>query len=181
MSKIGIDCGANIGSITEKLLEECDEVHAFEPNPHAFKELKKRFLFNPRVICYENAVLEKKDNVRLYFHKNSHKNEVLWSTGSSLLNFKGNVLKDKYIEVEAIDLCKFIEDLGSSIEVLKIDIEGSEYEILHKLIDTGLIYKIKQVHVELHAKKIPELEDKENKIKQRIKDLELDHININWV
>ena len=42
MSKIGIDCGANIGSITEKLLEECDEVHAFEPNPHAFKELKKR-------------------------------------------------------------------------------------------------------------------------------------------
>ena len=113
MNKIGIDCGANVGNITDRLLKECDEVHAFEPNPHAFKILNQKFLFNPRVTCYNKAVLDRNDIVKLYFHENSDKNEVLWSTGSSLLNFKGNVLKDKHIEVDAIDLCKFIEDLNS--------------------------------------------------------------------
>ena len=175
MNKIGIDCGANVGNITEKLLKECDEIHAFEPNPYAFERLNNRFLFDPNVTCYNKAVLERAGNVKLYFHENSYKNEVHWSTGSSLLDFKGNVLKDKYEEVEAI------ENLQSEIEVLKIDVEGVEYGILHKLIDTGLIYKIKKVHVELHAKRVPELKDQEDAIRKRIKDLKLDHINTDWI
>jgi len=181
MKKIGIDCGANVGNVTEKLLKDCDEVYAFEPNPYAFEKLKQRFLFNPNVTCYNKAVSEKNHNVKLYFHKNSDKNEVRWSTGSSLLEFKGNILKDKYTEVEAVDLCEFINELDSEVEVLKIDVEGVEYEILHKLIDTGLIYKIKTVHVELHAKKIPELQDKQDSITQRIKELNLTHINTDWI
>ena len=181
MNKIGIDCGANVGNITEKLLEECDEIHAFEPNPYAFERLNQRFLFDPKVTCYNKAVLERNGNVKLYFHENSDKNEVHWSTGSSLLDFKGNILKNKYEVVEAIDLCDFIENLQSEIEVLKIDVEGVEYDILHKLIDSGLIYKIKKVHVELHAKRVPELKEQEDVIRKKIKDLKLDHINTDWI
>jgi len=181
MKKIGIDCGANVGNITEKFLSECDTVHAFEPNPHAFKKLKERFLFNPKVFCHENAVLAKEGVVELYFHENSDKDEVRWSTGSSLLNFKSNVLKDKYVEVQAIDICSFISDLNSEIEILKIDVEGVEYEIIHKLIDTGLVDIIKKIHVELHAKKIPELEAKEKELKERIESLDLKNINTNWI
>ena len=151
--KIGIDCGANVGGITENILKECDEVYAFEPNPHAFKALQDKFKNNLNVTCFNKAVLDRNDTVKLYFHENSDQNEVHWSTGSSLLEFKGNVSKDKFSEVEAVDLCEFIDSLNSKIEILKIDVEGVEYEIINKLIDTGLIYNIAKVFVELHAKK----------------------------
>ena len=55
--------------------------------------------------------------------------------------------------IEAVDLCQFIKKLDSPIEILKIDVEGVEYGIVNKLIDTELIYDIKNVFVEVHAKK----------------------------
>ena len=181
MKTISIDCGANVGNITQQLLTTADEVHAFEPNPYAFNCLEARFLYESRVICHNNAVLDREEEVKLFLHENSDKDELHWSTGSSLLDFKSNVLKDKYTTVKAIDLCDFIQKLNSPIEILKIDVEGVEYEIINKLIDTELIYKIKKVFVELHAKKISELQPKEDLLKQRIKELNLTNINLDWI
>jgi len=181
MKKIGIDCGANVGLVTQDLLNHCDHVYCFEPNPFAFKVLESRLSGLKNVTCFNKAVLDRQDKVKLFFHENSHKNEVEWSTGSSLLDFKGNVLKEKFIEVEAVDLCQFIKKLDSPIEILKIDVEGVEYGIVNKLIDTELIYDIKNVFVEVHAKKIPELKEKEEQLKKRIADLNLKNINLDWV
>ncbi len=179
--KIGIDCGANIGLVTQDLLKKCDHVYCFEPNPFAFKLLEARFRGLKNVTCFNKAVLEKGGKVKLFFHKDSDKDEVKWSTGSTLLEFKGNILREKFVEVEAIDLYSFIKKLNCEIEILKIDVEGVEYEIINKLIDTKLIYNIKNVFVELHAKKIPELEEKEMKLKTRISKLNLKNINLDWV
>ena len=180
MKKIGIDCGDNIGDVTEVMLNSVDEVHAFEPNPHAFQKLSNRFLFNPRVHCYPLAVLDSESCVKLYFHERSEEDEVLWSTGSSLLDFKGNVDKNKSMDVDTVDICKFIKDLDAPVEILKMDIEGVECQIINKLIDTGLVNKIKMIHVELHAKKIPELLEKEKKLKDRVLSAGITNINMDW-
>ena len=95
MGAIGIDCGANVGNVTQQLLVSCDEVYCFEPNPYAFKVLETRFASNKQVTCYNSPVLDREEVVNLYFHENSGEDEVHWSTGSSLLDFKGNVLKTK--------------------------------------------------------------------------------------
>ena len=179
--KIGIDCGANVGLVAQELLKQCDHVYCFEPNPFAFKLLEARFKGLKNVTCFNKAVLEREDKVKLFFHKDSDKDEVKWSTGSTLLEFKGNILREKFVEVEAIDLCSFIKKLDCQIEILKIDVEGVEYEIINKLIDTKLIYNIKNVFVELHAKKIPELEEKEKDLKKRISELNLKNINLDWI
>lgn len=181
MKKIGIDCGANVGLVTQDLLKHCDHVYCFEPNPFAFKVLESRFSGLKNVTCFNKAVLDREDKVKLFFHKESDKDEIKWSTGSTLLEFKTNTSREKFTEVEAIDLCSFIKKLDCKIEILKIDIEGVEYEIINKLIDTKLIYNIKNVFVELHAKKIPELEEKEEQLKKRILDLNLKNINLDWV
>ena len=181
METIGIDCGANVGLVTASMLKSCDRIYAFEPNPYAFRELQSRFEDLPNVICYNKAVLDREDSVKLFFHENSDEDEVLWSTGSSLLNIKDNVCKNKFTKVQAVDLCSFIEDLNCNIKILKMDVEGVEYQIIHKLIDTNLIHKIEKLHVELHAKKIPELKDKEDKLKNRISNLNLKNINIDWI
>lgn len=181
MNTINIDCGANVGNVTEDLLHSADIVHAFEPNPFAFKKLTNRFLYNPRVICHQKAVLDVKKTVKLFLHENSNEDEVHWSTGSSLLDFKGNVLKNKFIKVEAIDLGSFISNLEGKINILKIDVEGVEYEILNQLIDMNLTHEINSIKVEVHAKKIKELQEKERLLKSRIKELNLNNINLDWV
>jgi FkbM family methyltransferase len=181
MTVINIDCGANVGNITEKLLHSADVVHAFEPNPFAFEKLRNRFLYNPRVTCHQKAVLDRNTTTKLFLHENSHKDEVHWSTGSSLLDFKGNVLKEKFVEVEAIDICSFIKDLDCQINILKIDVEGVEYEILNKLINMDLHKKINRILVEVHAKKIPELKRKEADLKNKIRELNINNINLDWV
>ena len=117
---IAIDCGANVGNVSNYLCKSGATVYAFEPNPHAFKVLAKRLSKYPNAHCYRQAVLDRNTTTKLYFHNNSDTNELLWSTGSSLLHEKANVRKDKFVEVEAIDLSEFIVNLQANIKLLKL-------------------------------------------------------------
>lgn len=38
-----IDCGANVGYVTEKMTRKGCVVYAFEPNPYAYKILENKF------------------------------------------------------------------------------------------------------------------------------------------
>jgi len=176
-----IDCGANIGSITLQMAETGAKVYAFEPNPYAYEQLQKNINQFKNVICFQKGVYIEDTKKELFFHQNSSQDEIYWSTGSSLLDFKGNVDKNKSQLVEIIDLNKFIIQLNSKIDLLKIDVEGVEIEILNKLIDTGVIHKIKYVFVETHEKKIPELLESTNKLRERIKKEKITHINLDWI
>ena len=88
---IAIDCGANLGDVTVPLAANGATVHAFEPNPHAFRVLQKRTARFPNVHCYNQGVLDRPDKLRLYLHKRAAGNQVKWANGSSLLAFKANV------------------------------------------------------------------------------------------
>jgi len=176
-----IDCGANIGQETIPLAKTGAEVYSFEPNPYAFEELKKATKDFPKVHCINKGVLDKNDKMKLYLHENSDDDELTWSTGSSFVAEKKNVKKDKFVEIEIIDLIEFIRNLNTNIKLLKIDVEGVEYEILDKLIDSGLLNKVEQVLVETHAEKIPELKEKDTAIRKKIEDRKITNINLNWI
>jgi FkbM family methyltransferase len=179
-SDITIDCGANIGNITALLSRTGSTVYAFEPNPFAFKELQKRFLGNPNVHCIQKGVLDENGMMHLYLHELSDQDEVKWSTGSSLLEFKGNVSKDKFVDVEIIDLIEFIGSLNQKVKLLKMDVEGVECRILKKLIDTGLIYSIEHMFVETHDKKNPVLKNETDQIRSLLRKKKISHVNLNW-
>jgi FkbM family methyltransferase len=177
---IAIDCGANVGDITQHLCKLGSTVYCFEPNPYAFKVLKDRFSNMHNVHCIQKGVNDKNILAKLYLHENSDKDEVYWSTGSSLLDFKGNVLSDKYVEVEVIDLCEFIESLNHRVRILKMDIEGVECAILRKIINSGVIDKIDYTFVETHDHKIPELKAETNAIRELIVQRRISNINLYW-
>ena len=177
---IAIDCGANVGNITQHLCKSGATVYSFEPNPHAFKVLQDRFSNMGHVHCIPKGISNKKGKMKLYFHENSDKDEVYWSTGSSLLDFKGNVLADKYVEVEIVDLCEFIESLNHRVRIIKMDVEGVECGILEKIIKTGVIDKIDYAFVETHDHKIPELKTETNAIRKLIKKRGIKNINLDW-
>jgi FkbM family methyltransferase len=177
---IAIDCGANVGNVSNYLCKSGATVYAFEPNPHAFKVLAKRLSKYPNAHCYRKAVLDHKATTKLYFHNNSDMDELLWSTGSSLLHEKANVRKDKFVEVQAIDLSEFIVNLQGNIKLLKLDVEGVEHSILTKLINHGLHKRIEHIFVETHEEQAHHLQSATRQIKDLIKSMNITNINLDW-
>ena len=165
---VAIDCGANIGDVTELLARGGAVVHAFEPNPHAFAVLSRRFADRSNVVLHPRAVLDRAELVRLYLHVDAPRDPVPASVGSSLLRTKGNVDPDRYVEVEAIDLAAFVLELDRPVKVLKLDVEGVECPIVHRLIDLGAIERIGTVLVELHDRHIPQLRAENDGLRERL-------------
>ncbi len=178
---VAIDAGANVGEVTAIMAKTGATVYAFEPNPHAFKVLQKKFAGQSNVHCLNQAVLDHAERLRLYFHQNARWNPVKWSNGSSLLPFKKNVNAGSYVEVEAVDLAEFIRSLGVPVKLLKMDVEGVECAIIEKLIDEGLMKNIGCLVAETHEDGIPELRERTGKLRARIKAEGLTNVNLDWI
>ena len=154
---IAVDCGAHVGNLTAHMAATGATVYAFEPNPNAFAHLRERFAGNERVRCREAAVTDRDGVARLYLHREAASDPVVWAVGSSLFPTKGNVDERRFVEVDTIDLDRFLWDVGP-VTVLKLDVEGAEVPILEKLIESGRLRGISHVLVEMHDQKIPGLD-----------------------
>lgn len=176
-----LDCGANVGEMTEVLAANGSTVHAFEPNPHAFAVLNRKFAGRSNVHCHNAAVGTAHGHMPLYLHENSDSDEVLWSNGSSLLREKSNVAKDRFIKVEVIDLGDFILNLNSRIRIMKMDIEGAEVEVLQHLLASGAMDRVDCAFVETHEKKIPSLVEGTTKLKTAFLDHPTCNVSFDWV
>ncbi|MFO1492066.1 MAG: FkbM family methyltransferase [Kiritimatiellia bacterium] len=178
---IAIDCGANVGHVTAILARSGATVYAFEPNPHAFEVLQKRFASTPSVVCLRKGVLDEAGAMKLYLHQNAGQDQVYWSQGGSLLDFKGNVNRETFVEVEIVDLADFILKLGRPVRVLKMDVEGVECRILKRLILLGLAERIEHIFVETHEQKIPQLRPEVEELRDLIGARGLKNIDLNWL
>jgi FkbM family methyltransferase len=178
--EVAIDCGANIGDMTALMAATGATVYAFEPNPAAFKVLSARFKEVANVHCLNQAVLDRRATVRLFEHVRATEDPVYWSNGSSILEFKGNVDKGRWAEVEAIDLAEFIRSLNQRVGVLKIDIEGAECEVLESLIGQNLHEMVDLILVETHDHKIAELRPRTEALRALVASRGLAHIRLDW-
>jgi FkbM family methyltransferase len=148
--ELAVDCGAHTGRVTAVLAGRGLEVHAFEPNPHAFAVLQERFRGVPGVHCHPAAVALSDGRAPLYLHRLAAEDPVGRATGSSLLAHKGNVDSEHPIEVETIDLAAFLLGLDTTPALLKLDVEEMELALLPRLVETGLVDRIRHVLVEMH-------------------------------
>ena len=178
-----IDCGANVGDVTAIFLAGGANVIAFEPNPHAFAVLQERYKHFKKAKCVNKGVSGIKSSgiQKLFLHESAPQNQVMYSTGCSIVEYKNNVNKKNFIEVEMVNLCKFLKLLNKEIKVLKVDIEGAEVELLNDLMNEGLARDIPYIFVETHEEKIPELREETEKLKERVKVENYNNINLNWI
>ncbi len=177
---IAIDCGANVGKVSSVLARHGATVYAFEPNPVAFDALRAHFDGVENVHCINKGVYTEDSTMKMYLHEKSSEDPLGWSEGGSLIESKTNIDTDNYIEIEVIDLCRFIENLDGNVKVVKIDIEGGEIEVVPKLIETGVINSIGSVFVETHDDKNPQLREKTEQIREMIRNNCLKNIDLNW-
>jgi FkbM family methyltransferase len=178
-----IDCGANVGDVTESFLSLGANVIAFEPNEYAYEKLKERFSTKDRVTLIKKGVsgIKSAGYAQLFLHEHHERDKVHYSNGSSIVEDKNNVSADNFLMIELVNLCAFIKDLDKRVVILKIDIEGAEAELLHDLMDTGIARQIPHIFVETHEKKVPSIRESIEKLRFRIKNENYHNINLNWI
>jgi FkbM family methyltransferase len=159
-SKIGIDIGANIGITTMWMARHCEKVYSFEPDLDNIKR------FN------ENIEVNNISNVELVQQAVSNENGVATfhlfdSYGHHSLDQNHIAKAKKSVQVKTITLDQFCEEKGiQEIDVLKIDVEGLEYDVLQGSCKKLQSNAIKMIIFE-HS---PILLDKQGKSKSEVID-----------
>ena len=145
-----IDCGANVGQSAEWALNFFSNhdifVDSFEPLPHNYSILQEKFSNNDRVKTHNYAISNHSGEQKFYCQD--------WGarTGSSLVAGKSSTTLNDYITVNCIDICDWIKEniISEEVVVLKIDIEGSEYDVLPHLFENKIHEFVKYWLVEFH-------------------------------
>lgn len=152
---LAIDCGANVGLITTRLAATGATVHAFEPDPDAFRDLAAATRDLSNVILHNAAVGTAAARATLYASRRRQPGTSTGSSGSSLLTESRRVTSEPLAEVAVVDFAAFLDTLPSVPRLTKIDIEGAEIDLLNMLFDRGWMERLGPVFVETHEKQIP--------------------------
>ena len=125
-SECGIifDCGANIGLFTMHAAQNRDaKIYAFEPNPSVYGRLKKNIEINnlSNVSVYPLAIGAERGKSKLCWDSSTLSGKISESVS------EGN--NSAEIEITTLDhICS--EHEVRFIDLLKLDVEGKEYEAL---------------------------------------------------
>jgi FkbM family methyltransferase len=159
-----VDCGAFRGKALnwarKRYGDKCS-LYAFECNPripHSYgKDVK----------IIEKAVWVSDGNLRFYMNIKKPTIE-----GHSVYKNKttGNLDKEHPVIVESIDFSNWLKKTFNEkdIVIVKMNIEGAEYDVLEKCVKDGTMTIIKELHIQWHSKKIPGLENRHRELLEQL-------------
>ena len=141
---IFIDCGFYIGDALKKYLDQVDDtwtIYAFEPSPLIdCKEVIKTFGLNIKLI--KKAVWTKDGEVPFWTSERHNASHVEDTTGNA---------PDERMMVKSVDFSKFLSKLPEDANIIcSMDIEGSEYPVLEKMLKDGTASRINLLDIEFH-------------------------------
>ena len=161
MKKILLDCGAHQGGGLRGMIEENNIdtswfIYSWEANPHAFRDFNVKFSSSQlNIVSYNEAVGNKDGSVKINIQQG---NGPASGKGSSIISLDewrpmGNKPFIETAEVPMIDFSRWIlENLSiNDYIVIKMDIEGAEYDVLEKVISVGAIDFIDKLFIEWHS------------------------------
>lgn len=180
--KVFIDAGARIGETVDLFLNkrqdlygadvyffECNLEHLAVLEDIANSNLDYNFFVKTEAVWNENTVLD-------------------FYTAIDQWGDLGNTLNPNKLEkldldnpkkVKAIKFSEFLSNFSmDDYVILKLDIEGAEYEVLWDLINSGEISKIKELYVEFHDNFFPGKNS--NELKEII-DKIIPYVDYNWL
>ena len=116
-------------------------IFCFDPTPKSIDWIKKQELLNS-ISFFEYGISNKNDSVDFFLPKNPDH-----ASGSIL--HQQNVNTDNKVTVQMNRLKNIATELGHKhIDIIKLDIEGAEYEVLNDIVNSKL--SINQILVEFH-------------------------------
>lgn len=167
-TSVVVDAGGYLGQWAYNINTRYDAiVFVLEPLEDLHLRIQDRFAYNPKVIPLNYAIANKTG-------------EVLISD-----NTDSSSLYDSTAEATQMILCKdvkeFIEENNVNvIDLMKINIEGAEYDLLERIIELGLLSKIKNIQIQFH-RFIPDCEERRNKILEELSKTHERTWNYEWI
>jgi FkbM family methyltransferase len=131
-----IDCGSNVGLATIWFTERYPgaAVTAIEADPDVFHVLE------------QNLYARGLSNVRMIHGAASKSGESVRFAADGGMG--GHVDASGETIVPAVRLSSL---MPAKVDLLKLDIEGSEFEVIEELVDSGVIAKVDRIVCEVHA------------------------------
>ena len=120
------------------------EVHAFDPTPYSVNWIASQntpsgFQFHPWAVSGRDGSLRMTQRT----NKRGQKSEVMWTEAPS------ESLAEDIIEVPVYSIPSIMTKLGHPfISIMKIDVEGAEYEIIDDILRNGVLPE--QILIEFH-------------------------------
>lgn len=151
--KYFIDAGAN-DSCSARIFRKLHDpnatylIYSFEVEP----SFSKNFNNISNLIFINKAVWVRDEKLKFYRCKSTRR------AGGTLLKEKTSMYTDKAnpIYVEAFDFSKWVMTTFNKSDeiILKMDIEGAEYDVLEKMFVDGSFAYIDELWIEWHASKV---------------------------
>jgi len=153
-SSIVLDLGGYEGQWASDIYSRyCCTVHVFEPVQAYAENIQRRFAGNAHIQVYPFGLGATNTEIQI----------GLSNDGSSVFQKTAQTETGQLVEAKA-----FFDRNGiGEIDLMKINIEGGEYEFLEYLLDTGLAVKIKNVQVQFHDF-VPNAETRMKSIQERL-------------
>ena len=161
--KIFIDLGANLGNITAKFAEQHPdfELIAVEPNRDLINGLLEKSLEISRPVSVIWAAASTHDGRIQLFKSTRHEASTIVmgkieyeQFGWTQIDYSNGHL------VPCIDFSAWLAKIARNGDevIVKMDIEGAEYDVLEKLIADGNLKLIKTLFCEWHADRFPAIQ-----------------------
>ncbi len=195
MRNVLLDLGTHFGSglfhFIEKFNVTADwNIHTFEANPVTFEIFSNNHAHKVPFVVRHNVAVSDEDGT-ITLNLESPPNEGDTGMGSSIIGMDkwnpwGNRgLFNKQKEVPCIDFSKFIQNnfAPEDFIVIKMDIEGSEYQVLDKMIADGTINYVNYLFVEWHSRFFDnksEMEQRETDLRNKLSLVNNLHVE-NWI
>lgn len=178
-----IDLGANVGDISRRLAATGADVISFEPDPAAYEKLQAACKTLPNVELVQKAAGVRAEQLSLHRSAKWSENDPSGrTTMSSIVRMDSEMSTDKSVMVEVVDLVAYLTALDRDVRVLKMDIEGAEWEVLDALLAAPVLKRIDCIFVETHerfdpARYIPVFDQLQSKAEA----MQRPYINLYWV
>lgn len=150
-----VDLGGYEGRWTSDIFSRfCCRVHVFEPVHRFAEKLRWRFRHNPMVTVHECGLAGKDEKATVF----------IGADGTSV--FRRASRETATIELREAET--YLIGLGiDRVDLMKINIEGGEYDLLDHLIASGWIAKIRELQVQFHDF-VPDAEHRMAAIKEKL-------------
>ncbi len=177
---LAFDLGANYGEYTVRMAETGAEVHAWEPDPDNFRILCERVAGYPNVTPHMQAIGNESGTVNLYRTKDYHENVRKRSQASSVVFADARMNTDEPIAVEMVSFWDVLEKAPRPVRLIKMDIEGAEWDILERLFAMRERPRFEHLFVEAHEFLDDEKPELLRRYRALAKDIPSPDINLYW-
>jgi FkbM family methyltransferase len=140
-----LDIGANYGFFTLYAVDKgAKRVYSVEPFSGAFSHVERLSEFFPIINPINKAISEYDGHVSMYIHEESSAINCTSNHGEMFGRTSNEV------RVESVNINTLLDSIPENVDFMKIDCEGSEYE-LFKTITPENLKKIKKMVIETHG------------------------------